>query len=155
MKWVTREKAKVDRIACPWLIRKFVDPGAEFLFVPREKVLDVAKEQHAIPYDSPGAELFHYKANGDERCSFDAIIKEYKLTDPALLDMAEIVRTADAAPRNPRLEGPGLEAMALGFRANATDDFENMRLQFPAYDALYTYCKLKVEGKAKLEHAAR
>src|SRR5256885_5829502 len=73
MKWVTREKAKVDRIACPWLIAKFIDSKAEFLFVPREKVLDVAKEQGAIPYDSPGAELFHYKEGGDERCSFDAI----------------------------------------------------------------------------------
>src|SRR2546425_454225 len=96
MKWVTREKAKVDRIACPWLIAKFIDSKAEFLFVPREKVLDVAKEQGAIPYDSPGAELFHYKEAGDERCSFDAIIKTYKLTDPALLDMAEIVRRAVA-----------------------------------------------------------
>lgn len=155
MKWVTREKAKVDRIACPWLILKFVDPKAEFLFVPREKVLDVAKEQSAIPYDSPGAELFHYEENGDERCSFDAIIQKYGLKDAALHDMAEIVRTADAAPRNPRPEGAGLEAMALGFRSNARDDFENMRLQFPAYDALYAYCKLKVEGKAKLEHAPR
>jgi hypothetical protein len=152
MKWVTREKAKVDRIACPWLIRKFVDPEAEFLFVPREEVLNVAKGQDAIPYDSPGAELFHYKDAGDERCSFDAIIKKYDLKDPALLDMAEIVRSADAAPRKPRPEGAGLEAMALGFRANARDDFENMRLQFPAYDALYAYCKLKVEGKGKLEH---
>src|SRR6266568_1218193 len=141
MKWVTREKAKVDRIACPWLITKFVDSKAEFLFVPREKVLDVAKEQDAIPYDSPGAELFHYNEGGDERCSFDAVIKKYKLRD--------------AAPRKPRPEGAGLEAMALGFRTNARDDFENMRLQFPAYDALYTYCKLKVEGKAKLEHATR
>jgi hypothetical protein len=155
MKWVTREKAKVDRIACPWLVRKFVDPEAEFLFVPMERVLEVAKAQHAIPYDSPGAELFHYKENGDERCSFDAIIRKYNLSDPALRDMAEIVRSADAAPRNPRAEGAGLEAMALGFRANAKDDFENMRLQFPAYDALYAYCKLKVEGKAKLEHATR
>ncbi|TLZ96242.1 MAG: chromate resistance protein [Methanobacteriota archaeon] len=155
MKWVTREKAKVDRIACPWLIRKFVDPKAEFLFVPREKVLDVAKEQDATPYDSPGAELFHYKENGDERCSFDAIIKKYKLTDHALLDMAEIVRAADAAPRNPRPEGAGLEAMALGFRESSKDDFDNMRLQFPVYDALYTFCRLKVEGKAKLEHATR
>jgi hypothetical protein len=155
MKWVTREKAKVDRIACPWLVRKFVDPEAEFLFVPMERVLEVAKAQHAIPYDSPGAELFHYKEDGDERCSFDAIIRKYELADPALLDMAEIVRSADAAPRRPRAEGAGLEAMALGFRANAKDDFENMRLQFPAYDALYAYCKLKVEGKVKLEHATR
>src|SRR5438874_12979270 len=113
MKWVTREKAKVDRIACPWLIRKFVDPKAEFLFVPREKVLDVAKEQDATPYDSPGAELFHYKENGDERCIVDAIIKQYRLTVDALLDMAEIVRAADAAPLNPRPVGAGLAALAL------------------------------------------
>jgi len=145
----------VDRIACPWLITRFVDAKAEFLFVPREKVLDVAKEQGAILFDAPGAELFHYKDGDDERCSFDAIIRKYKLTDPALLDMAEIVRTADAAPRKPRPEGAGLEAMALGFRANAKDDHDNMRLQFPAYDALYTYCKLKMEGKGQLEHASR
>ncbi|HYM38917.1 MAG TPA: chromate resistance protein ChrB domain-containing protein [Thermoplasmata archaeon] len=155
MKWVTREKAKVDRIACPWLITRFVDPEAEFLFVPREKVLDVAKAEGAIPFDTPGAELHHFKEGDDERCSFDAIIKKYRLTDPALLSMAEIVRTADAAPRRPRPEGAGLEALALGFRTNAKDDFDNMRLQFPAYDALYTYSKLTVEGKGKLEHAAR
>ncbi len=155
MKWVTREKAKVDRIACPWLITRFVDPKAEFLFVPREQVLEVAKTQGGIPFDTPGAELHHYKEGDDDRCSFDAIIKKYRLTDPALLSMAEIVRTADAAPKRPRPEGAGLEAMALGFRTNAKDDFDNMRLQFPAYDALYTYCKLSVEGKGKLEHAAR
>ncbi len=155
MKWVTREKAKVDRIACPWLITRFVDPKAEFLFVPKERVLDVAKEQGAIPFDTPGAELHHFEENGDPQCSFDAIIRKYKLTDPALLDMAQIVRTADAAPKSPRPEGAGLEALALGFRTNAKDDYDNMRLQFPAYDALYTYCKLKVEGKGKLEHAAR
>jgi hypothetical protein len=153
MKWVTREKAKVDRIACPWLISHFVDPKAEFLFVPKEKVLDVAKKQGAIPFDTPGAELHHYEENGDERCSFDAIIRNFNLTDSALLDMAEIIRTADAEPHKPRPEGAGLEAMALGFRTNAKDDFDNMRLQFPAYDALYTYCKLKVEEKAKLEHS--
>src|SRR5436309_13960723 len=113
MKWVTREKAKVDRIACPLLLKKFAAPNAEFLFVPREKVLDVAKEQGATPYDSPGAELFHYKEGGDERCSFAAIVETYKPTDPPLPDMAEIVRTADAAPRVRRAEGAGLEAMAL------------------------------------------
>src|SRR5512136_614395 len=155
MKWVTREKAKVDRIACPWLISRFVDSKAEFLFVPKEKVLETAKSENAIPFDTPGAELHHFKEGDDERCSFDAIIRKYKLTDPALLNMAEIVRTADAAPRRPRPEGAGLEAMALGFRTNAKDDYDNMRLQFPAYDALYTYCKLTVEGKGKLEHAAR
>src|SRR5256712_8651311 len=142
MKWVTREKAKVDRIACPWLVKKFVDPKAEFLFVPREKVLEVAKEQGAIPYDSPGAELFHYKERGDERCSFDAIIKTYKLTDPALLDMAEIVRTADAAPRARRPEGAGLEATALRLWTNAKDEFEYLRLQLDEYDPPYTHFRL-------------
>src|SRR5207245_11364781 len=112
MKWVTREKAKVDRIACPWLVKKFVDPKAEFLFVPREKVLEVAKEQGAIPYDSPGAELFHYKESGDERCSVDAIIKTYKRTDQALLAMAVIVRTAGAAPRIRRVDESGHETTA-------------------------------------------
>src|SRR5947199_8396482 len=122
MKWVTREKAKVDRIACPWLITKFVDPKSEFLFVPREKVLDVAKEQNAIPYDSHGGELHHYKEGGDERCSFDAIIKKYKLTDRALLDMAEIVRAADAGPRTRRPEGARLAAVAVGLSAESTYD---------------------------------
>ena len=153
MKWITREKAKVDRIACPWLIRRFVDPKAEFLYVPREQVLERAKAENAIPFDTPGAELHHFEEDGDERCSFDAIIRKYKLTDAALLDMAEIVRTADAGPKKRRPEGAGLEAMALGFRTNAKDDHDNIRLQFPAYDALYAYCQLKVEGKAKLEHA--
>lgn len=153
MKWVTREKAKVDRIACPWLITKFVDKEPQFLFVPKEQVLEVAKREGAIPFDTPGAELHHYEEGGDTRCSFDAFIKKYDLRDPALLDMAEIVRTADAGPKRKRPEGAGLEAMALGFRTIAHDDFENMKLQFPAYDALYTYCRLKVEGKTKLEHA--
>src|SRR5438094_9542966 len=119
MKWVTREKAKVDRIACPWLITKFVDPKAEFLFVPREKVLDVAKERGAIPYDSPGAELFYYKQDCDERCRFDAIIKKYKFTDHALIDMAEIVRAADSAPRHPRQERADREEVELGLRKNS------------------------------------
>jgi len=154
VKWVTREGAKVDRIACPWLIKRFVDLNAEFLFVPRDRVLSVAKEGGAIPFDTPGAELNHYEVDGDERCSFDAIIRKYNLKDPALLDMAEIVRTADCAQKNPRPEGTGLESFALGFRAISKDDFDNIRQQFPTYDALYAYCKLKVGNKAKLEHAA-
>ncbi len=153
MKWITRERAKVDRIACPWLITRFVDPKAEFLFVPKDEVLSRAKAEGATPFDAPGAELHHYLEGGDERCSFDAIVRKYKLTDPALLDLAEIVRTADAKPRKARPEGAGLEAMALGFRAIAKDDHDNLRLQFPAYDALYAYCKAKVAGTGKLEHA--
>src|SRR2546427_12772467 len=139
MKWVTREKAKVDRIACPWLITRFVDPKAQFLFVPREKVDEVAKRENAVPFDSPGVELTHYKENGEERVSFDAIIKKYKLKDPALLDLAKIVRGADAKIPNPPAESAGLEAAAHGFRNLAKDDFDNMRLQFPTYDALYKY----------------
>jgi hypothetical protein len=122
--------------------------------VPREKVDEVAKREHATPFDSPGVELTHYKEGGEERVSFDAIIKKHKLKDPALLDLAEIVRTADAGkvPR-PRPEGAGLEASALGFRAIAMDDHENMRLQFPMYDALYAYCKGRVEQGSGLEHS--
>lgn len=155
MKWITREKAKVDRIACPWLIRKFVDKDAEFLFVPKDQVQTIAKEKNATPFDAPGVELTHYEENGKEYVSFDAIIKKYKLRDPSLLELAKIVRGADAKIPDAPLESAGLEAAALGFRALAKDDFDNMRMQFPTYDALYKYCQLKVEGTAKLEHAAR
>src|SRR5881227_613992 len=152
MKWVTREKAKVDRIACPWLITHFVDPNAKFLYVPTDQVNEVVKREDAIAYDARGVELTHYKENGEERVSFDAIIKKYKLTDPALLELAKIVRGADAKIPNPPPESAGLEAAAHGFRNLAKDDFDNMRLQFPTYDALYKYCQLKTEGTQKLEY---
>lgn len=154
MKWVTREKAKVDRIACPWLIKKFVDPQAELLFVPADRVLEVAKEEGAISYDAPGAELTHFRADGKDYVSFDSIIKKYNLKDPALLEMAKIVRGADTKIPDTPNESSGLEAAAMGFRLNAKDDFDNMRLQFPMYDALYSYCKQKVEQGLKLEHSA-
>ena len=154
MKWVTREKAKVDRTACPWLIKKFVDPKAEFLFVAAEKVLEAAKKEKATPFDAPGAELTHYKQGGADYVSFDAIIRKYDLRDPALKELAKIVRGADTRIPDAPPESAGLEAAALGFRAVAKNDFENMRLQFPTYDALYKYCQLKVQGAAKLEHAA-
>ncbi len=153
MKWVTREKAKVDRIACPWLIKKFVDPQAEFLFVPADQVFRVAKKEQAIPFDAPGAELAHYKEGGSERVSFDSIIKKYHLKGAALLELAKIVRGADAKISDAPPESAGLEAAAIGFRAVAKDDMENLRLQSPLYDALYEYCQLKVEGVASLEHA--
>ncbi|MDG6904075.1 MAG: chromate resistance protein [Nitrososphaerota archaeon] len=153
MKWITREKAKVDRIACPWLIKKFVDPQAEFLFVPKEKVLEIAKSKNATPFDTPGAELMHYKENGEERVSFDAVIRKYRLNDPALLELAKIVRGADAKIPDRPHESAGLEAAALGFRAIAKDDFENMKLQFPFYDAMYGYCQQRLKEGAKLEHA--
>ncbi|MFG1554970.1 MAG: chromate resistance protein ChrB domain-containing protein [Thermoplasmataceae archaeon] len=153
MKWVTREHAKVDRIACPWLISRFVDRNPEFIFVPKEEVMKIAESQGAIPFDTPGAELHHYKENGYEFVSFDAIIKKYNLDDPALLEFAKIVRSADASPPDAKPEGAGLEAAALGFRQIAKDDHENMKLQFPLYDALYAYCKWRIEEGGKLEHS--
>ncbi|MDG7006708.1 MAG: chromate resistance protein [Nitrososphaerota archaeon] len=153
MKWVTREHAKVDRIACPWLIKRFVDPGAEFLFVPADRVAAVAKEEEAIPFDAAGAELTHYKEGGRDYVSFDAIVRKYGLRDRALLELAKIVRGADSKiPDAPR-ESAGLEAAAAGFRLVARDDFENMRIQFPLYDALYEYCKASLSGAVKLEHS--
>ena len=155
MKWVTREKAKVDRIACPWVISRFVDKNPEFLFVPKDKVMEVAEKENAIPFDTPGAELFHFEHNGKEYVSFDAIIKKYGLTDTALLEFARIVRGADADIPDAPPESPGLEAAALGFREIAKDDHENMKLQFPFYDAMYAYVKQKMGGKAKLEHSGK
>jgi hypothetical protein len=151
MKWITREKARVDRIACPWLIRKFVDPAAQFLYVPAEKVQEVARKEGATPFDVPGVELHHYEEDGKEYVSFDAIIKKYALKDPALLELARIVRVADGGSGS-EIEAAGLEAAATGFRMMAKDDFENQRLQFPLYDALYTYCRWRVEEKGTLEH---
>ncbi|MGC8645671.1 MAG: chromate resistance protein ChrB domain-containing protein [Thermoplasmata archaeon] len=153
MKWVTREKAKVDRIACPWLISRFIDKKAEFIFVPKDQVLKVAEEQNAIPFDTPGAELNHFEEEGYEYVSFDAIIRKFGLKDPALLELAKIVRSADARPPDAVPEGAGLEAAALGFRLISRDDHENIRLQFPLYDALYAYCKWKVEEGGSLEHS--
>ncbi|MDA4121419.1 MAG: chromate resistance protein [Thaumarchaeota archaeon] len=153
MKWVTREKAKVDRIACPWMIKKFVDPQAEFLFVPADQVKEVAAREGAIAFDASGVELTHFRDGGIEYVSFDAIIKKYGLKDPALLELAKIVRGADAKIPDAPPESAGLEAAASGFRAMAKDDFDNMRLQFPTYDALYEYCKSKVAGTTRLEHS--
>lgn len=155
MKWVTREKAKVDRIACPWLISRFVDKTPEFLFVPKEKVLEVAGSEGAIPFDIPGAELFHFEENGKEYVSFDSIIRKYNLSDPALLEFARIVRGADSNMADTPPESAGLEAAALGFREIAKDDYENMRLQFPLYDALYSYVRERLEGRAKLAHSKK
>jgi len=149
LKWVTREKAKVDRIACPWLIRNFIDENAEFLFVPKDTVKVVAESESAIPFDSPGVELSHYVEDGREFVSFDAIVKKYKLTDAALLELAKIVRGADADIPNPPPESAGLEAAATGFRLLTKNDSENLKLQFPLYDALYKYCQWKVEQPEK------
>lgn len=136
MKWITREKARVDRIACPWLITRFIDTSPEFLFVPADQVMQVAKREQAIPYDVPNVDLGHH---GDE-CSFDAFLNKYKLDDPALKKLALIVRGADTSRRDLTPESAGLYAYATGFQATSKDDFENMARQFPAYDALYAYC---------------
>ena len=151
VKWVTREKAKVDRIACPWVISRFVDNNAEFLFVPRDRVLEVAKSEGAVPFDTPGAELFHFMEDGREFVSFDAVIRKYDLKGPALLEFARIVRGADANMPDAPAESAGLEAAALGFREIAKDDHENMKLQFPFYDAMYAYIKKRMDGDARLE----
>lgn len=142
MKWITREHAKVDRIACPWLIKNFVDKDAEFLFVPSDKVMQVAKEKNAFPYDVPNVELGHH----GEECSFDAIVKKYELgkKEPALLELAKIVRGADTPNRTLTPQSEGLVAIAMGFAMNAKDDFDNMSKQFSVYDALYSFCKSKV-----------
>lgn len=155
MKWVTRERAKVDRIACPWLIKRFVDPDAVFLFVPPEKVKETAEKEHAMSFDAPGAELTHFREAGLEYVSFDSIIRKYGLADPALLELAKIVRGADAKISHPPPESTGLEAAALGFRGMAADDFENMKLQFPLYDALYRYCSDRIKGSAGLQHSQK
>ncbi len=138
MKWVTRERPKVDRIACPWLIKRFVDTDAEFLFVRGDRVLDVARDEHAIPFDVEGAELGHH---GSE-CSFDAIIMKYNLaSDPALDRLALIVRGADTDAKDLCPESRGLEAIAEGFRLVFRDDHEQLERELPVYDALYAYCQ--------------
>jgi len=137
MKWITREKARVDRIACPWLINRFIDKDPTFLFVPADQVLRVARETGATPYDVPNVELGHH----GEECSFDAFVTKYNLTDPALLRLARIVRGADTNARQLTPESAGLYALATGFQATSKDDHENMAQQFPAYDALYAYCQ--------------
>jgi hypothetical protein len=145
MKWVTREKARVDRIACPWLISRFIDPEATFLFVPAGEVMAVAERDGAIPYDVPGVELGHH----DERCSFDAFVTRYGLEDAALRALAEIVRGADTGARALTPESPGLYAIASGFREIARDDHDNMARQFAVYDALYAYCRSRPSGDSR------
>jgi hypothetical protein len=142
MKWVTRERVKVDRVACPWLIKKFVDNEAEFLFVPSDQVEEVARREGATPFDASGVELGHH---GD-KCSFEAIVEKYKIADPALQLLAQIVNGADVRPEvHGRPEGPGLNAIAEGFRhLGLKDDHEILEREFIVYDALYAYCKTQV-----------
>ena len=140
MRWVTRSHVHVDRVACPWLITRFVDSEAEFLFVAKAKVLEVAGEQNATPFDTPGAALHHREG----LCTFDVIIQEYGLTDPALLRMARIVNAADTDHLDADPLAAGLEAIAVGYSLRYPDDLENIERQFEVYDALYAWCRLNV-----------
>jgi len=140
MKWITRSHVHVDRVACPWLIRRFVDSQAEFLFVSKNQVDKIALEADAIPFDSPGAELGHV----DGRCSFESILLKYALADPALTRMAKIIHAADVASdidTDPLARG--LEAIATGFSLRYPEDELNLEIQFEVYDALYAWCRLQ------------
>jgi len=140
MKWVTRSHVHVDRVACPWLIKRFVDSEAEFIFVPKSMVSAVADQEEATPFDAPGVELGHH----DGKCSFEAIIEHYELKDPALLRMAKIVHAADTRDIDSDPLARGFEAIAVGYSLRFPDDKENLRRQFEMYDALYAWCRLDV-----------
>jgi hypothetical protein len=139
VKWVTRENANVDRVACPWLIKRFIDPEAEFLFVPKDQVLEAAEREGAHSYDAAGAEYTHR----DGKCSFDVLVEEFGLTgDPALVRLAQIVHAADVSEDvHTSPEGAGLSAIAHGFAlVHGTDDHKKIELETPMYDALYAWC---------------
>jgi hypothetical protein len=145
MKWVTRENAKVDRVACPWLIHRFIDHDAEFLFVPAEEVMATAEREGATPFDVPGAELGHV----DGRCSFESVVLKYGLTgNPALAALAKIVHAADvAADLDSAPEGRGLKAIAHGFALLlGRDDAKKIEQETPVYDALYAWCQQQAEA---------
>ena len=141
MKWVTRQNVKVDRVACPWLIKKFIDPDAEFLFAPPDQVIATAEFEDATPFDAPDVELGHH----DGKCSFEAIVEKYAIDDPAVQLLAKIVHGADVAvDLYGRPEAPGLKAIAEGFQQmGLADDHAVLTQEFPVYDALYVYCRAK------------
>ena len=141
MKWLTRSHVHVDRVACPWMISRFVDSDAEFLYVPASQIEKVAKETGAIPFDAPCVELGHK----DGRCSFESIVAKYELKDPALLRMAKVVHAADVASDiDTDPVARGLEAIAVGYSLRFPEDPENLAHQFEVYDALYAWCRLQV-----------
>ncbi|MFW0755521.1 chromate resistance protein ChrB domain-containing protein [Pseudomonas sp. H11T01] len=137
MRWITRERPKIDRIACPWLITRFIDPEAEFLYVPSREVLRIAAERDATPYDIPGVELSHE----GELCSFDAFLKKYQLSDPSLQQLARIVRGADTSRLDLTPQSAGLYAISLGLSQRFADDHEMLAHGLIMYDALYAWCK--------------
>jgi len=137
MKWITRERPKIDRIACPWLIARFIDKSPEFLYVPAGQVLRVAEETGAVPYDVPGVEMSHV----GELCSFDAFLTKYNLDAPALRRLAAIVRGADTSRLDLTPQSAGLHAISLGLSRNFADDHEMLRHGLVMYDALYAWCQ--------------
>jgi hypothetical protein len=145
MKWITRSHVHVDRVACPWLISRFIDSQAEFIFVPKSQVDSVAEETGATPFDSPGVELGHHEG----RCSFESIILKYELKDAGLLRLAKIVHAADIAEdieKDPIARG--LEAIASGYSLRFPEDLENLEHQFEVYDALYAWCRLDIAASS-------
>jgi len=137
MKWITRERPKIDRIACPWLIARFIDEKPEFLYVPADQVLKVAAETGAVPYDTPGVEMTH----DGERCSFDAFIRKHELKDAALDQLATIVRGADTSRLDLTPQSAGLYAISLGLSQLYADDHEMLKHGLVMYDALYAWCR--------------
>ena len=147
MKFVTRAKVKVDRVACPWLVKRFIDVNAEFLFVPDADVTATSEREGAVAFDVPYVELGHC----GRLCSFDAFLEKYDLADPALHELARIIRGADTADRELTPESAGLHAIASGFAALSPsryhDDHALLEAEFPVYDALYAHCQRKVAGR--------
>lgn len=143
MKWITRERPKIDRIACPWLIKNFVDGEAVFLYVPKDKVFDKAKELDAIPYDLPGAEYTHE----GEFCTFDYIVKKHQIIDPAVRQLAKIVRGSDTARFELAPQAAGLWAISAGLSHNFKDDYEMLSIGMKIYDALYSWAKYVQDEK--------
>ena len=139
MKWVTREKAKVDRIACPWLIKNFIDKEAEFIFVPTEEVLSTAEQENAISFDAPGAKFAHSE---DGKCTFEVLVEHYNIKDRAVQKLAQVIHGADV-PHDLGItpESAGVRTIAHGFRLISKDDHDNMSKQFTVYDALYAFFK--------------
>ncbi len=146
MKWVTREHPKTDRIACPWLIRKFIDPDAEIVYVPRDEVLSYAEREGATSFDAPGARFTHR----DGLCSFEVLIEEHRIEDPALSIMARVVHGADVSEDiGSTPESAGLLAIADGFALLLVDDQRQLELELPVYDALYAWAQQKVAGRPR------
>jgi hypothetical protein len=137
MKWITRERPKIDRLACPWLIRKMVDPEAEFIYVPKDRVISDAEKLNAVPYDIPGVEYTHYGAE----CTFDFIVKKHSIKDPAIIKIAGIVRAADTDQFQQSPESAGLWAISAGLSHNVQDDQELLSIGFKIYEGLYSWAK--------------